>query len=311
MSRTMCVRLSGCIVLAACFVLSAARGQQPGAKQPAGAPGGAGGPKLKRAVYEVQRATAKDLADLLAKLYKSEAGVQTLAAPAGNAVVITAPAGTLDEVLGLLKRLDRRPRSVAVEVVVAEVTPRKGEKGKPAPAARELDERDLTGNAEDTLAKLQNLQAKGLIGGLKRFRLTTAENRPGSVKERGSKPYVTSVMQAGNGRMTRTINYRDVGTTVDVTPQIGDDQKIVLDLHFTDSRMHVPEDGAVLGNDENGNPIRATHFINAKFDGNVTVRSGEAAVAQGVTTQSKSGQHQTLVLVIARILGPEGKAGKQ
>jgi type II secretory pathway component GspD/PulD (secretin) len=308
MCRAMAIRLSGGLVLLACVGLYAAQGQQPGGQDSAP---GTGARKLKRAVYEVQHATAKDLADLLAKLYKSEAGVQTLAAPAGNAVVITAPAGTLDEVLGLLKRLDRRPRSVAVEVVLVEVPPRQGEKGKPAPPAKELDERDLTGNAEDTLAKLQNLQAKGLIGKLKRFRLTAAENRPGSVKERGSKPYVTSVIQAGNGLTTRSVTYRDVGTTVDVTPQIGDDQKIVLELHFTDSRMHVPEDGVVLGNDENGKPIRATHFINAKFDGKVTVRSGEAAVAQGVTTQSKSGQHQTLLLVIARVVGPEAKAGKQ
>jgi type II secretory pathway component GspD/PulD (secretin) len=307
----MCVRIVAGLVLLAGVLLSAADGRQPAGKNPAGPAAGAGGPKLKRAVYEVQHATAKDLADLLAKLYKPDAAVQTLAAPAGNAVVITAPAGTLDEVLGLLKRLDRRPRSVAVDVVVAEVSPRKGEKGKPAPAAKELDERDLTGNAEDVLAKLQNLQAKGLIGGLKRFRLTVAENRPGSVKERGSKPYVTSVNQTGNGRMTRTVTYRDVGTTVDVTPQIGDEQKIVLELHFTDSWMHVPEDAVVIANDENGNPIRATHFINAKFDGNVTVRSGEAAVAQGVVTQSKSDQHQTLVLVIARILGPEAKSGKR
>jgi hypothetical protein len=311
MSRTTSVRLAGCVVLLACVVLSAARGQQPGGKGPSGPAAGASGPKLKRAVYEVQHATAKDLADLLAKLYKSEAGVETLTAPAGNAVVVTAPAGTIDEVLGLLKRLDRRPRSVAVEVVVAEVPPRQGEKGKPAPAAKELDGREFTGNAEDALAKLQNLQAKGLIGGLKRFRLTAAENRPGSVKERVSKPYVTSVVQAGNGRVTRTISYRDVGTTVDATPQVGDGQKIVLELHFTDSRRHVPEDGAVLGKDENGQPIRATHFINAKFDGKVTVRSGEAAVAHGVTTQSKSGLHQTLVLVIARIVEPEAKAGKQ
>jgi type II secretory pathway component GspD/PulD (secretin) len=306
----MCVRVSAGLLLLASALLTAAGAQQPGGKDSAAPAAGAGGPKLKRAVYEVQHATAKDLADLLTKLYKSEAGVQTLAAPAGNAVVITAPAGTLDEVLGLLKRLDRRPRSVAVEVVVAEVPPRKGEKGKPAPAARELDERDLTGNAEDALAKLQNLQAKGLISALKRFRLTATENRVGSVKERGSKPYVTGVMSRG-GTVSKNISYRDVGTTVEATPQIGDDRRIVLELHFMDSRMHVPEDAVAIGNDENGKPIRATHFINAKFDGNVTVRSGEAAVAQGVITQSKSGQHQTLVLVIARVLGPEAKAGKQ
>jgi type II secretory pathway component GspD/PulD (secretin) len=305
----MCVRACGSLVLLAGVAL-AVGGQAPGGKDPAAPASGGAGPKLKRAVYEVQHATAKDLADLLTKLYKSEAGVQTLAAPAGNAVVVTAPAGTLDEVLGLLKRLDKRPRSVAVEVVVAEV-PRTGAKGKAAPPARELDTRDLTGNAEDVLAKLQNLQAKGLIGAVKRFRLTAAENRPGSVKERGSKPYVTGVVGRANGMTTRTINYRDVGTTVDATPQIGDDQRIVLDLHFTDSRMHVPADAVVLGNDENGQPIRATHFIQAKFDGQVTVRSGEAVVAQGVTTQSKSGQHQTLVLVIARIVGPEAKSGKR
>src|SRR6516162_9463230 len=99
MSRAMSVRVWAGLVLLAGVLLSAADGQQPAGKNPAGPAAGAVGTKLKRAVYEVQHATAKDLADLLTKLYRSEAGVQTLAAPTGNAVVITAPAGTLDEVL--------------------------------------------------------------------------------------------------------------------------------------------------------------------------------------------------------------------
>jgi hypothetical protein len=300
MSRARSIPLASSFLVLACFGPYAAWGRQPGGAPSAPPPGGQ---QVKRVVYEVRHSLARDLAELFAKLYKSEPRVQVLAAPTGNALVIGAPSDTLDEVLGLLKRLDRRPRSVAIEVVLAEV-PQRGEKGKPAPPAKEMDEREFTGNADDALAKLRNLQAKGLIGGLKCFRLTAAENQPGALMLGENRPMTTGVAGGVGGRISRSITYRNVGTSVRATPRLGEGNKIVLDLHIDEARLHTPEDGVPLGVGDNGEPVPATEVSMTTWEGQVTILSGDSAVAAGVRAQSRLGQRQTLILITARLLEP-------
>jgi len=294
------------LILAGLWV-STAPGQDPTNKAPAKPTQGAAQP-VKRVVYDVKHGVAKDLAELLAKLFKNDAAIQVLAAPAGNALVVSAPPAAVDDIVSLLQRLDRRPRSVVMEVLIAEV--RSGAAGKPAQLPKELNEHELTGNSGTVVGKLEALQKKGLLGELKRFTVTASENQTGSVKVLGSKPYTVGIVQTGGGASRRTVMYRDLGTIVKATPQIGDDQRIVLTLHLSDSSMRVPDDAPILGMDENGIVVRATTFVNAQFDGAITVRSGEAAVAKGVTTQGQAGGKQTLVIVTARVEDPAAKAGK-
>jgi hypothetical protein len=309
MSRAVLIRLCGGVAIVAAFGVYAARAQPPARGAPAGrAPGGEA--KVKRLVYDVKLGVAKDLAEVLGKLFKADSDVQVLVAPAGNALVIGAPAKTVDEILQLLRKLDRRPRAVAIEVLIATVSPRKGEDGKLAPPARELNEAEFSGHPEDVLDKLQNLQKKGLIGSLQRLRLTATENHPGTVSNSAARPYTTGIVSRPGGRGARTITYRYVGTLIKATPRVGEDQRILLDLSVTDSRTRVPEDGPVLGADDDGKPVRATEFVNARFDGSLLLRSGQAVAAKGVMTKSRSGQEQTLVIVSARLVEPEAKGGK-
>ncbi len=309
MSRAMVFRLCGGLAVMAAAGLYAARAQPPAKGEAAGRnPGGQA--QVKRLVYDVKLGVARDLADVLGKLFKADSDVQVLVAPAGNALVIAAPAKTADEILKLLGKLDRRPRSVAVEVLVAEIAPRKGEDGKPAPPARPLDESDLRGHPDDVFAKLQNLQKKGLVGSVERLRLTATENRPGLVSNGVSRPYTTGLIGRVGARTARTISYRNVGTQVRATPRIGEDGRIFLDLSVTATRMRVPEGGQILGMDDDGKPVRATEFVNAQFEGGLLLRPGQATPAKGVTTKSRSGQTQTLVIVSARLVEAEQKGSK-
>jgi type II secretory pathway component GspD/PulD (secretin) len=294
------------LLLLSCLGLSAG-GQQPGGLSTSTS---TGAPQVKRVVYDVKHGIARDLAELLVKVYKTEPRVQVLAAPAGNALVIGAPSETLDELLQLLKQLDRRPRSVAIEIVVIDVPPRKGEKGKPAPPVQDLDTRDLNGNADDALAKLRNLQARGVIGGLKRFRLTAAENQTAALLLGENRPSTMGVAGGLRGKTARSILYRNIGTSIRATPRLGEGNKIVLQLHLDDARLRTPEDGIALGMGDNAEPVRATEILMDTVDGQVTLTSGEAVVMSGVRTLSQSGQRQTLVLVSARLLEPEARDGK-
>src|SRR5262245_3663671 len=144
MSRAISIRATGCLLVLTYLWLPAVGGQDPTGKGPAGQP-------VKRVVYDVKHGVAKDLAELLGKLFRNDPAIQVLPAPAGNSLVLSAPQTALDDILPLLQRLDRRPRSVAMEVLIAEVPlPQAGEGGK-AP----LDEREFAGNAEAAVAKLQ------------------------------------------------------------------------------------------------------------------------------------------------------------
>jgi type II secretory pathway component GspD/PulD (secretin) len=292
MTKFRSLRLASSLLVLTCFGLSAGWGQQ------------AGGPPVKRVVYQVKHGLAGDLAVLLGKVYKAEPRVQALAAPSGNALVIGAPADTLDEVLGLLKRLDRGPRSVAIEVILAKVPAARAEGGKPAPPGKELDEREFTGNAEDALAKLQNLQARGLIAGLKRFRLTAAENRPAALLLGENQPTTSGVAGGLGGKTARSILYRNVGTSIRATARLGEGNQIVLDYHIDNSRLRTPEDGVALGVGDKGEPVRAAEVAMTTAEGQVTLPSGDAAVVSGLKAQSRLGRQQTLILITARLLEP-------
>ena len=70
-------------------------------------------PKLQRAVYPVTNGDAPLLAEVVGAHFKGEATV--IAAP-GNAILVSGTAGSVPEVLKLLDQLDRKPRTVEVEV---------------------------------------------------------------------------------------------------------------------------------------------------------------------------------------------------
>jgi hypothetical protein len=307
MSPRQGLRVCGCLILALACGLSPAAAQLPGKHEAGGRAGGTDA-KVKRIVYDVKQGVAKDLAAVLGKLFKSDADVQVLVAPGGNALVLGGPTKAVDEILHLLQKLDRRPRAVAIEVLVAEVFPRKAEAGKPAPPAAELDEREFSGDRSDVLAKLENLKKKGMLGSLQRLFLTTTENQPGSVSNSKSQPYTTGFVSRG-GVGSRSISYRNVGTQVKATPSIGHDHRVLLDLDISAARMHIPEDGTVLGTDD-GKPVRATEFVTARFEGRLLLSSGQAVAAKGVTTKSRSGHEQTLVIVSARLIEPGAKEAK-
>jgi type II secretory pathway component GspD/PulD (secretin) len=248
--------------------------------------------KNKRIVYVVKHGTAKDLAAVLSKHFKGEVEVQALPESSSNCLLINTPAAAFDEVVKLLEQIDRKPRTIAVEVTVVEVTPKKGDDGKDLEA--------ISGTPEDVQAKIDDLRKKGLVGGSRRFQLTTLENQPAAALVGESRPYVVGITVTGTGVTARRINYRNVGTRVKLTARAADKQ-VMVDLDLEDARSYVPEDGIELGKDEKGVPVRATEFATANLNAKLGVPDGKTIAAKGVKTVSKTGV-QTLVLVSARVV---------
>jgi type II secretory pathway component GspD/PulD (secretin) len=264
--------------------------------------------KNKRTFYVVKHGDAKELANVLGKHFKGDAEVQVLPDSPGNCLLISAAPNVFEEVVKLLEQLDKRPQSVAVEVLVAEVAPRKDEDGKPA--RRDLNEKEFAGLSKDVQDKLEAMKKDGRLSNLKRIELTAVENQPAKVQVGESKPTVAAVTVTGTGRVARSIVYRNTGTQAEVTAKVGAENTVSLDLSIQDSRLHVADDAPVIGKDEDGTPVRVTEVVLSTLKTRLSIPSGQAVAAEGVKTDSKAGPTQILVVVSARVLEPGARGGK-
>jgi type II secretory pathway component GspD/PulD (secretin) len=261
--------------------------------------------KNKRTVYLVKHGAAKDLALLLGKHFKGDAEIQALPDSASNFLLISAAPAVFEEVVKLLEQLDRQPGTVVIELFIAEIATKKGQDNKPPPADVTLDEKEFTGAAKDVLAKVESLKKAGRFSSLRQTQLTAVENQPASVLINETKPTVVGMHTTATGLVSRNITYRNVGTSAAVTVRVPEQKTVIVELNLKDSRLHVPETGIPIGKDENGVPVRAAETINSSLQAQLRVPSGQALAAQGVKTESKSGQAQILVVVAARVLGPD------
>jgi hypothetical protein len=293
-------QMACCLGLVLAFALPTASGQEGSGQFPAAKAEPA--QKVARLVYPVRRGSAKELANTLSLFFKAEPAFQAMPDAGSNALLLSGPAPVVEEANAVLRQIDRPVRTVHVEVILLELT------GKPDGDATDLKRPDLAGSARDLEAKIRDLQKQGVIGGVKRVQLTALEMQMARSQVGASKPSVAGVgfssggFPGGGGRgggVSRSISYRDVGTLVQVKPEVGADGLVTLELRVEKSRVHTPEGGVPIGTDEKGAPIPAAEFLTSTLETRLKVGRGRAVLAQSATTGSKAGQSETLILVTA------------
>ncbi len=290
-------RAAGVLALALGLAASAAETPAPPAKDDAA---------NKRIVYIVKHGSAKDLAAVLAAHFKGVAEVQALPDASLNCLLISAAPSAFDNVVKTLAQLDRRPQTVSLEIIIANVAPPK-DGDKPADAVLE---KDFTGDLADVNAKVESLQSKGVFGDVKRLRLAAVEGQPVSLLDGASRPYTTAINVTATGRSFRGISYRNTGVQADATVAVSPDKVVTVDLKLSYSYFYTPENGVALGADENGKPVLATEFVTASLNTKLEIASGKAQAAEGVKTVAKSLQAHTIVIVGARIIDADAKPEK-
>jgi type II secretory pathway component GspD/PulD (secretin) len=248
--------------------------------------------KGKRIVYVVQHGSAKNLATMLSKHFKGDIDVQAGPDAGPNVLLINASAASYDEVLATLAKLDRKLQSVTIEIFVIELPPKQ---------AGAVEEKDLSGAAEKVAEKVEALQKKGVFGSVKRYQTTALDNQQLKLLNGETKAIITGVVMRGNGQVSYTIIYKNVGTNIVLTPKLAD-KSVALDLNFEDVRAFQPEDGVPLGMNEKGQPILATDFAMTKLNTTMNVDPGQAVLLNGIETKSKSGTARTMVIVSVRTI---------
>lgn len=263
---------------------------------------------VARLVYAVHGGAVKDLANALSFHFQAEPSFQAFPDARSKSLLLSGPKAVLDEALAMLREIDRPARTIHMEVLFLELA---------SGDANALDGIELTGPARDVKAKIRELQQKGLIISVKTFQITSVEGESTRSRISESRPFVTGVNVAGfggggfggrggaggggpgAGPMTRSISYREVGTSVQVKADIGPDGPVVVDLRIEDSHMRAVEDAGAVGKEDKGPNVPATEVVTSTLDTRLRVRPGHMVIAQGTKTSSKSGQAQTVILVTA------------
>jgi type II secretory pathway component GspD/PulD (secretin) len=249
-----------------------------------------------RGAYVVKYAAAKDLAGLLAVHFKGAAEIQAGPEGTSNCLLINAPPAVFKEIIKAVELLDRRPQSVAIDVFVIELVARKADDKNRRP-----DEMDFSGTIPNVVDRLATMQKTGQVAGFKRIQLTTLAGQPATLMLGESKPFVAASTVTATGLARRSIMYRSLGTQVKVTPRLAADKTVTLDLNVENSRSRASAT-ATVGQDEKGNPIPATEFLQSNLATKVSVASGQAALAKNAEGTSKDGE--TLIVVGARVIEP-------
>jgi type II secretory pathway component GspD/PulD (secretin) len=254
---------------------------------------------VKRGVHVLKHASAHDLADLLARRFK-DATIQ--AGPPGTSglIFVSAPSDVFEEVHRALQRLDRQRQTVAVEVFVVALPEKK-------PDDKEPDDKDFAGSLAEMVSRLEALEKKGQVASFQRHQLTTLEDQPASLGAGVNKPQVSGVTITRTGLVSRSITYVDEGTQIDVTPQVGTDRVVLLELKVQNRRGYQPRGVPALGTDEKWKAIPATEAIDAVLATRLSVPAGKAVLARDFKVRSKSGEGRTLLVVGARLVEGDRK----
>jgi hypothetical protein len=287
--------LLACLIAVLGLTLPVAPAQQGEKKASSRAPAGS---QVLRQVYTVRGASAKDLASALTLHFQAEPAFHVGIDTGSNALLLSAPAVSLQEAMAVLHELDRPPHIVHVEVLCLELAG-KG-RGEAAGESKPLDREALSGNAQAVRARLRDLQQKGVLGSLKTIELTGLAGQSIRTRLSESRPYTTAInvgRGGGLGAMSRSLSYREVGTTVQIKPEVGADGQVTLDLRIEDRRMRTAESGQALGTDDKGTAVPATEFVSSTLESRVRVAPGQIVLVENTTAGSKTGQFQKVTLV--------------
>jgi general secretion pathway protein D len=241
------------------------------------------------------------------------ADIRFVADEVTNAVIVTTYPRLWKEIEETIKKLDKMPRQVLIEVLAAEVTLTDDTKlgiewavrsgrfdvssspsglvpGRPSPSiipfggAVPLGFNFFTFAADKFLAALNALASENRVNVLSNPSIMTTENRKAVINVSTSVPIVTSqqVPVATGGitgnAITQTVEYRDAGIILTVTPRIGEQGTVALDV-----KQEVNEVG-----ENEPPPINSPRFTKREAETSVVLLNNQTLVLGGLIQNKRT-----------------------
>jgi general secretion pathway protein D len=239
--------------------------------------------------------------------------IRFVADEVSNAIIVTTYPRLWKEIEETIKKLDKMPRQVLIEVLAAEVTLTDDTKlgiewavrsgrfdvssspsgvlpGRPSQSliplggAVPVGFNFFTFAADKFLAALNALASLNRVNVLSNPSIMTAENRKAVINVSTSVPIVTSqqVPVATGGitgnAITQTVEYRDAGIILTVTPRIGEQGTVALDV-----KQEVNEVG-----ENEPPPINSPRFTKREAETSVVLLNNQTLVLGGLIQNKRT-----------------------
>jgi len=320
--------------------------------------------RRKSAVVELQIQEAQNVADAITQfVLQRRQALQTIAVdtvsqfdlldqevvvvaePASNKLIVNATDRYFDDIMEVIRELDKRPDMVMVQVMIAEVTLNSTEEmgvelgiqdsllfnrgvvdattGNLIPgfnfnnqalgnnAANPGSARDqvagqalsdfglgrtnselgfgglvLSASNESVSVLIRALQESRRLDVLSRPQVMMLNNTTGRVQVGASVPFISGTNNV-LGNVQNTVEFRDVGLILDVTPRISPDGLIVLQVSAERSDLGSVDDGVPIAVND-GAVLRVPIFEATRADTFVTARDGQTVILGGLITKERA-----------------------
>ena len=254
-----------------------------------------------RLVHPVRHGSARDLAQVVRQRFPEEADVLAAAEPTGNFLLIAAAPSRFDEVRSSLLQFDRPRKSIIVDLLLVESPSSAGADWAADGDEHWVDERELVGTIDDVTHRLEALVQQKRLGGLRRFRLETLEDRKGMVQARRQVMIISAALDTGSaGFASAVLRPYNVATVIHVTPRVIEAGRISLELAVRDERLRAPRNADELGMGPDG-PLIVPEVVSEVFPTTATVPSGQAALVKHNKGDERSKPPEWCIIVAARL----------
>ena len=206
------------------------------------------------------------------------------------------------------RQFDRQPEMVTVQALIVTVSfgESEGAESTAGSVAESLTKKinaemgvERTPMSALTKALDDVLKEKGktaTIQDLTGLELATIAGQPAFVQIGHRKPRIVGATFSSRGR-TNSVNMEDVGTIVQVTPQIAGDGSLVMEVDIERSDLGPEAEGMVIAATEEGSEIRSPQIDTMVAKTTVAAASGQAVLINGLICNQESSSKETFVLL--------------
>ncbi len=276
-----------------------------------------------------ERERYQDLDDATAKMRVAERLITAVTDESSNSVIIGASPRYFDQYMNMIRKIDRPPPQVMIQVLIAEVTLNDRIELGMEFAAQDLQftERAFIGpngtvqgpnnfdfaggtslgaagtgggfsfsvTGEGFSFLLRALQTDGRAEVLSRPVVMVQDNETGNITIGDRVPFVRNATVSDTGQLQSQVEYEDVGIKLDVTPHINPDGYVNLEIAPEISALAASTVPITEG-------LNAPTFTNRSAETTVTVKDGETIIIGGLITSSVI-HRETKVPVLGDIPG--------
>ena len=155
----------------------------------------------------------------------------------------------------------------------------------------------LSASSDSVSMLLRALQESRRLEVLSRPQIMALDNQPGRAFVGEEVPFVTNVSIDQFGNPQPTVEFRNVGLTLDVIPRISPEGLVVMTVFANKSELGPIAEGVPIFFSPNGDPVRVPRIITTEAETTVSAVSGQTVVMSGLLTKRDAALHRRVPLL--------------